>query len=375
MNLLSYVHLRNIYGSTGGGRVARNIVEALGRRNDVEQRILGDANDHRQIVEKVGEPWTGYEYHLFGRDTSAQQRRWLLGMGPVAEEFWPEADWLYCTGESYVPTRKMRSAVVMHDAAYFDDTALVHDRRYFLQQMKWRLLFARLDRNADMIHTVSAFSAERIAHHFPGLRDRIRVVHNGVTERFFDSETADDAALIASAGLHGNNFILLPRGLSFRKNAELVLAAWPILRRRHPDLRLVVTSHNSSGYVDRARGSDPDLITPGFVSDQVLAALYRQARLVWFPSRYEGFGIPVLEAMASGTAVVASNATSLPEVAGGAAMLVNIDDPLAHVEAIDTLLTNEAERARWRKAGRARAASFTWDKAAEALTTAMRGMS
>ncbi|MDP3868371.1 glycosyltransferase family 1 protein [Phenylobacterium sp.] len=375
MNLLSYVHLRNIYGSTGGGRVARNIVEALGRRDDVEQRILGDANDHRQIVEKVGEPWTGYEYHLFGRDTSAQQRRWLLGMGPVAEEFWPEADWLYCTGESYVPTRKMRSAVVMHDAAYFDDTALVHDRRYFLQQMKWRLLFARLDRNADMIHTVSAFSAERIAHHFPGMRDRIRVVHNGVTERFFDSETADDAALIASAGLHGNNFILLPRGLSFRKNAELVLAAWPILRRRHPDLRLVVTSHNSPGYVDRARGSDPDLITPGFVSDQVLAALYRQARLVWFPSRYEGFGIPVLEAMASGTAVVASNATSLPEVAGGAAVLVNVDDPLAHVEAIDTLLTDEAERARWRKAGRARAASFTWDKAAEALTTAMRSMS
>ena len=196
-------------------------------------------------------------------------------------------------------------------------------------------------------------------------------MHNAVTALFFDGESAKDAELIAQVGLAGNPFILLPGGLNFRKNAELVLTAWPILRRLHRDLRLVVTGHNSPSYLCRSRAVDPDLITLGFVTDEVLAALNRQAQLVWFPSRYEGFGMPVLEAMASGSAVVASDAASVPEVAGGAAVLVDVHNPHAHVEAINTLLRDEAERTRWIEAGRARAAPFTWNNAAESLTAAM----
>ena len=89
--------------------------------------------------------------------------------------------------------------------------------------------------------------------------------------------------------------------------------------------------------------------------------------LVWFPSRYEGFGLPVIEAMACGTPVVASNASSLPEIAGEAALLVPPDDVEAHLQAICAVLTDSTLHADLAQRGRIRARGFTWSKSAEIL--------
>src|ERR1035437_8594115 len=108
MNLLSYVHLRNIYRSTGVGRVARELTQQLAILPKVNLEVLADPGDHADIVHKVGEPWTSYRYHFMQHETSRQQALWYLFNSPTAESYWPETELVYCTAESYVPVRKAR---------------------------------------------------------------------------------------------------------------------------------------------------------------------------------------------------------------------------------------------------------------------------
>ena len=369
LSLLAYVHLRNIHGSTGAGRVARQLVEHLAMRPDVDLTVLADARDRERILPLVGEPWTEFRYRTFALDTSRQQALWYAFNRPRAERFLPEAEVVFCTGESYVPVRRARLAITVHDAAYFDGgTAHRPDARTHLQRLKWQMLFARLSRRADMIHTVSHFSAERIAHHFPALASRIRVVHNGVAPRFFAPVTAMGRQELRDRGLDGSRaFVLIPGGLHFRKNADLILELMPALLALQPRLLVVVINHSDPDYAKQAAAFGDRVRLLGFVSDDLLHALYHAASVVWYPSRYEGFGLPVVEAMAAGGPVVASDAASLPEIAGTAALLADPAQPDAHLAAIEHLLRSPQAAADLRSKGHLRARGFTWPGAAATL--------
>ncbi len=300
-------------------------------------------------------------------ETSRQQARWYLTGGPAAEDYWPEADVTYCTAESYVPVRKSRLAVTVHDAQLFEPGAHKRNAALLVQRMKWSLLFSRLARTADVFHTVSEFSADRLGHYFPGIRSRLRVVYNAVSSRFFDPVTPEGMRILDKLALRDRPFVLVPGGLHFRKNAELILEAWPLIREQCPDVSLVIANHCAPQYLERARALQPSLVLAGFLEEEELCAIYNSAQLVWFPSRYEGFGLPVLEAMACNTPVVTSNTTSLPEIAGNAAILVSPDRPGEHADAIAGLLGDAAGRERLRRAGCLRARYFTWERSAEQL--------
>lgn len=367
MNVLTYVHLRNIYGSTGAGRVARQITEHLAQQPDIKLHILADSEDYHKTVYKVGTPWTDFSYHFFRSETSWQQARWVFTGNPVAESFWPETQIVYCTAESYVPTEKARLVVTLHDAAFFERDAHQANWSVLKQKVKWKLLYSLLAKKADLFHTVSNFSAERIAHFFPDIQSRLRVIHNGVPPRFFAPISAEGEKYLQKLGLSNQPFILLPRGLHYRKNAELVLKAWPILQERYPNLKIVVTSHCDPIYIKQAKAMGDSVLVTGFVSDEALCSLYHAAQVVWFPSLYEGFGIPVLEAMACGTPVIVSDSSSLPEVAGDAAILVSTTSITEHIDAIDTLLKDLHLREELIKRGKDRAKLFTWQRSATQL--------
>lgn len=367
LNLLAYVHMRNIHGSTGAGRVARQLTEHLALRPDINLRVLADAADHARILPMVGGAWTDYRYHTFTRDTSRQQALWFALDRPAAESFWPEAKVVFCTAESYVPVRTARLAVTVHDAAYFEQGAHRNDRAFLKQRLKWKMLFLKLSRNVDLFHTVSQFSADRLAHFFPAIASRLRVVPNAVTPHFFTAIPKIGKQYLLKEGLTNRPYILVPGGLHFRKNAELILAASPVLLERFPDLLILVVNHSNPAYAEKATTLGSRFKLLGFVSDEALHALYSAATVVWFPSRYEGFGLPVIEAMACGAPVVASDASSLPEIAGDAALLVNADEFESHIEALSTLLLDPAARARLTDAGRQRAKKFTWDASAAKL--------
>jgi glycosyltransferase involved in cell wall biosynthesis len=366
MNVLSLVHLRNIHHSTGAGRVARQLTEHLAVQENLNLHVLADAADHRRILPKVGSPWTLFPYHLFSYGTSNQQARWLLTHSPSAEHYWPEAQIVHCTMESFVPTRRCRLVATVHDAAYFEQDVHAPDLFTFRQRLKWRFLYATLSRQADLFHTVSNFSAERLANFVPEIRSRIRVVHNAASARFFEPVSAEGEDQLDMMGLRSVPFILIPGGLCVRKNAALILDAWPILRERFPELLLVVVGHSEPGFASRA-GTFESIRQIGFAEDEILCSLYHAAQVVWYPSRYEGFGIPVVEAMAGGAPVVTSDCSSLPEVAGDAAILAPRDSISAHVEALEAVLTNSRLRESLRERGRIRARHFTWAAAAAKL--------
>ncbi len=367
LNLLAYVHLRNIYRSTGAGRTARQLTEHLAMREDVNLEVLADADDLERALPEVGGPWPEFRYHTFTNDTSRQQARWFLLDSPRAETFWPAAEIVFCTGESYVPVKTAKLVMTAHDAALFEPDAHHRDRAYWTSRLKWELLFRKLSRRVDMFHTVSHFSAERLGHFFPSIRSRIRVVHNGVTPHFFQPVPAEGRDFLTVVGLGNRPFVLVPGGLHFRKNAELILEGIPALLQRFPELIVAIVNHTHPAYVQRAQALGDRVRMLGFVSDAALHALYSAARVVWFPSRYEGFGLPVVEAMACGAAVVASDSSSIPEIAGNAGLLADPARAQAHVEAISMLLTDDRARESLGAAGRARAAQFTWGAAAEKL--------
>ena len=367
LRILTYVHLRNIHNSTGAGRTARQITEHLVRRSDVDLRVLADPNDRREIVPLVGEPWSSFRYAQFLADTSRQQARWVFRDSPKAESYWEDAEIMYCTAESYVPVRRAKLVTTMHDAAYFEVGAHARNAAYWKTRLKWEILYRKLSQRADMFHTVSNFSAERLAHFFPSMRERIRVVHNGVTPHFFAPVPPAGDQYVAEQGLSNRAYILVPGGLHFRKNAELILETIPLLLARFPGLVIAIVNHSDAAYVDRAKALGSNVKLLGFVTDDALHALYTSATIVWFPSRYEGFGLPVVEAMACGTTVVASNSSSIPEIAGDAALLVNPASAQEHADALTNLLTDERARSQFALAGRERATAFTWASSAAQL--------
>ena len=374
MKILDYVHLRNIYRSTGVGRVAREITEHLALRPEVELRILADRQDHDQIVGKVGAPWTEFPYSFFTRDTSRQQALWYLLDAPSAEDYWPEAEIMYCTAESYVPVRRARLAVACHDMQLFEPEAHPMSRWLIQQRVKWQLMFRRLGETAHMVQTISQFSADRIAYYFPPLRDRIQVIHNAVSTGFFQPVTPEGSEVLEQLAVLENPYILLPGGLHFRKNAELVLSIWPEIQRRRPQLKLVITSHNTPVYAERAKLL-PGIVFSGFQSEEALVALYHRAELVWFPSRYEGFGMPVLEAMACGAPVISSTSSALPEICGGAAAaMVSPDRGQDHLDAILALLDDGPAKRRASEEGVAHARHFTWERTTDKLVQAFAAL-
>jgi glycosyltransferase involved in cell wall biosynthesis len=214
-------------------------------------------------------------------------------------------------------------------------------------------------RRAAAVVAPSQFSADDVAERL-GL-ERVIAIPNGVDGRFFDAVPLDAAAL-AGIGVRGR-FVLNAGGSARRKNLDALAAAWPAVRSAHPDVSLVLCGPESER---RHRLFDPleGTVQTGRLPDALLPGLVAAAEVVVVPSLHEGFGLPVLEAMAAGTAVVAADRTALPEVVGDAGILVEPDaagiaDGLVHAldgTGVDVL----------RRAGRARAERFTWDASAAA---------
>ena len=367
MNILSYVHLRNIYRSTGVGRVSRELTEHLARLPDVNVEVLADREDHRQIISKVGQPWTSFQYHFFKHETSRQQALWFLLDRPRAEDYWRAADVVHCTAESYVPVRKARLAVSCHDTQHFEPGAHKMSMWLLKQRFKWKLLFDRLAREADMFHMISEFAAERTAHFFPRIASRLRVIPNAASESFFHPATEKGMRILAELGVEHRPYLLVPGGLHHRKNAELILEAWPAIHGRVPDLALVIINHLIRLTSIGRRLWGLRLVLAGFQEEDTLVALYRAAQLVWFPTRYDGFGMPVIEAMACGTPVVSSDTSAIPEVTGGAAVLLDPEPAGPARRSNYGAIKDGAALADLSRRGRSRAEHFRWANSARML--------
>nr|CCF78652.1 Glycosyl transferase, group 1 family protein [Rubrivivax gelatinosus S1] len=261
-----------------------------------------------------------------------------------------------------------RQVATLHDAAVFD-----HPEAYAPAFVAWyRRLFRRLGRRAERLLTVSAFSRQRLVQALGVAPERFAIVPCGADH--LDGVVADDA-VISRLGLEGRRFVLAVGSENPTKNQAGLLAAW---RRLQPgsDFRLVlVGGRNQRVFQDGGAGDDPPgVLRTGWLPDAPLVALYRRAEALAFPSHYEGFGLPPVEAMSCGCPVLAARAASLPEVCGDAALYVDPADPADIAAGLQRLIGDEALRSRLRAAGRERVASCTWAASATALRRAVEAV-
>jgi len=240
---------------------------------------------------------------------------------------------------------------------------------------------------ARRVVAVSEATAGDLRFHFPeAFREpaKLRVIHHGVSPVFRPAAEAEREAIRRDLGFP-QGYLLYAGTLEPRKNVEGVLDAWQALRVADPTAPPLVLA---GGYgwrskplmrrieriaaADRAAGEAPTLAVLGRVDEELLARLYRAATVFVYPSFYEGFGMPVAEAMASGVPVVTSDRSSLPEVAGEAALQVRPEDPAQILGALKKLLDDPALSEDLVQKGLERARTFRWEKAAAEMEEVFR---
>lgn len=256
------------------------------------------------------------------------------------------------------PVASRRNVVVIHDAA-----ALRHPEAYSAAFVSYqRRVLPLLVRHARLVLTPSEFSRGELIEVLGADPDGVVVVPEGVDERF--TPDADSASARRRHNLE-RPYALVVGTVSDRKN---LAALAPVARALEPHGIDLVLAGSDRSYL---RGTTPGVRRLGYVSEELLPGLYAGARVVVMPSRYEGFGLPCLEAMAAGVPLVAARAAALPETCGDAALLVDLDRPGDLAEAAVTAATEGRIRAVLRVAGIVRAAHFTWDRTATLIDKAV----
>ena len=271
---------------------------------------------------------------------------------------------LVVSAANLAPVAWPGNVIVLHDAA-----ALREPDAYSAAYRAWhRAAGLAAARRARAVITVSEFSRRELVA-LAGLDpERIEVVPGGVDGRFHPSAAGAPDPAAGRLGLR-RPYVLTVATADARKHLDALVGVAAALAERGIDL---AWAGDTRPYFTRSAPT-PGLVGLGYVPEALLPGLYRGARAFVLPSRYEGFGLTCLEAMASGVPVVAADRAALPETCADAALLVDPDDPRALTEAVLAVATGDPLlRGRLRVAGPHRAAQFTWERAAARTDALLR---
>jgi glycosyltransferase involved in cell wall biosynthesis len=304
--------------------------------------------------------------------TSRSNKLWRMGVVAAylarrsQDSLFPGVDLFHATDHLLPRLSRICSVLTVHDVTprLFPAT---HSRwnRWFFDLMMPRFLKATSAIIADSESTRR--DVERL---YNVSRDKSQVIYPGVHERFQPASSPSIAAVRGKYCLP-ERFILYVGTLEPRKNLSSLLDAFAMLQKRQSARRVKLVLAGKKGWLYaslfqrlQTLGLADDVLFTGFVDDDDIPGLYSAADLFVYPSLYEGFGLPVLEAMACGTAVVCSNTSSLPEVAGDAAVLVSPQDTTALAREMDNLLEDRKIRLDLIDKGFRQAQRFTWHETA-----------
>lgn len=348
---------------TGDETVATGLLTALAARDDLPFTVLAYVRDPDRVPEAITASGVVRPVAV---DVGSNYRRVAVSLPARLRADRPA---LYHGNYVLPPGLNCPGVVTVHDSSYRFAPELMPkaDALAFGRFVPWSI------RRAARVVTVSEHSRQDVLRTVPGLDpSHVVAIPNGVSAAYAPDPTAVDRVR-ASWGLEPG-YVLFIGALQPRKNLLRLLEAYARVRDTRDDMPLLVLAGDAKqdeAELD-ARISELRLQSHvrriGYVQgESALRDLYAAAGVFAFPSLYEGFGLPVAEAMATGTPVLTSDTTALPEVAGGAAVLANPLDVASIADGLGRLLEDEALRTRCREAGLVRAAELTWTAAAERL--------
>jgi glycosyltransferase involved in cell wall biosynthesis len=353
---------------TGIGRYTWELATGLQKRQDIESLRFYQTgrwiNDLDTLL--LAKPRTKASPSAAPKPPWQKKPKWLRK--PVWFKRWqqlsPYGDHLFHSPNYFVPQFAPLAVATIHDLSVFKYPATHPTER--LRQFEKDLPLS-LKRTSHLITDSEATRLE-VMEHFAWPAAKITAVPLGVSSRFAPHTQQSTQPALSAYGLVFGNYCLCVSTIEPRKKIDKLINAYasipPPLQARYP---LVLAggkgwlSDELHALIDRCQ-AEGWLHYLGFVPDEDLPALYAGARMFAFPSVYEGFGLPVLEALASGIPVVTSNRSSLPEVAGGAALLVDSDDVDALSEGIHKALEDDPWRVKARALGLQVASTFTWER-------------
>jgi len=352
-------------GDYGLGTYIRNIVNQLARMDDNSRYLLIGERRHMAEFDPLPDNFELLEYaHQPGTFRTHLHLPWLLRKRRVDILHMP---WFYAP--AIVPSRLL---ITVHDLS----DVLAPPVGASPPVQTGRLFFARRALNrADHIFAVSHASKRDLARFFHIPESKITVVYDAVDERFLNEPLPADADRILERHAVNSPYVLYAGNIRPQKNLPRLIEAFAVAKaelRGNPEfdqLKLLVIGEALDRHADlrravvRARVRE-DVRFLGFVPGPVLRVFYSRALAFLFPSLYEGFGLPPLEAMAHGTPVLTSNVSSLPEVFQDAALLVNPENVFDIARGIRQILTENALRQTLRRRGYERARMYSWENAA-----------
>jgi glycosyltransferase involved in cell wall biosynthesis len=267
-----------------------------------------------------------------------------------------------------LPHVRAKSVFTLHDLIF--EIFPEHHKLY--NHLFLKLMMRRFMQAAGYIICVSEHTkrdAERLYGIDPA---KMTVIYEAADDKYHPATSHDRAnhAAVRQQYQLPERYILHVSTIEPRKNLGRLLEAFGTLKGEFPDLKLVLVGKKGWLYEPffeqlQASGLEKEVIFPGFVAEADLPLIYQMATVFCFPSVYEGFGLPPLEALSSGCAVVCSNASSLPEVVGEAGLLVEPTDVEAMTHALRRVLSDEALRHDLQQRGPIQARQFSWDQAAD----------
>lgn len=285
---------------------------------------------------------------------------WVFGKGAEITQFF---NYTIPTGVSG------KRITIVHDMAFlaYPETVAKRTRRWLGRYLK------KYCQRADIIVTVSEFSRQEIHRYLEVPLEKIRVVYNGVELGHYRPRPEEEIRAVQERFGIAGSYILYLGTLEPRKNIETLIKAYQALRQEVNSAPQLVLAGKKGWMYDSIFGLikkyelTDDVVFTGYVDEDEVPALMSGAEMFVFPSLYEGFGIPPLEAMACGTPVVTSDCSSLPEVVGKAGIMVPPTNVQRLAQAMKNLLTDREKREDLVAEGLRQAARFTWERSAQAL--------
>jgi glycosyltransferase involved in cell wall biosynthesis len=355
---------------TGVGAFCHGALDALAQREGVDVGAYALSWRRRQLIEsQLPNGVAARQRPMPARPLHAMWARWDT---PPLEWFVGATDVVHGTNFLVPPTGGAAAVVSVHDL-----TPLHHPELCNAATLAYPGFIRRALARGAWVHTDSAFVAEEVVEAFGADPARVRTVHPGIPDLPTASAGEADAVLRRVLPPAMERFCLSIGTAEPRKDLPGLVRAFGVVAQRHADVALVLAGPPGWGEqaLEEAVATSEvrdRIVRTGWVAPSDLAALLTRASVLAFPSLYEGFGFPPLQAMRAGVPVVATCAGSLPEVLGDAALLVEPGDHVGLAEAIDSCLGDEDERRRLRAAGAAWSVRYSWERCGEELETLYR---